>query len=135
MQLQKWFDLIVAYRLSLSCLCVDASVEILLVKLLTEISHQHFTAFSLHDSFAWLRLGSRQPSWRTMEQQFEILFEVAFFIDSLPISNKKQSLEPRGFTPLSGYLTTPLIAEIICVKNVGAIVVCGFLLNNFKKIC
>jgi hypothetical protein len=28
---------------------------------------------------------------------------------------------------------TPFIAEIICVKNVGAIVVCGFFMKEFKK--
>ena len=28
---------------------------------------------------------------------------------------------------------TPPIAEIICVKNVGANVVCGFLMKLFKK--
>ena len=30
-------------------------------------------------------------------------------------------------------LYTPPIAEILCIKNVRAIVVCGFLMKNLKK--
>ena len=51
----------------------------------------------------------------------------------LNLFSKSRALKAITIYFLSGGLDTPPIAEVLCVKNVGAFVVCGFLIKELKK--